>query len=191
MARVRSQLFRNISGKMWDVVFRQIKGKTFITSAPKKYNFSKSDAAVGARNNFSVAVSFAKCVNSIPEFKKIWSDGKLKGANSYSRLISANSKLISDGKLSQRNVILPRNLSDLVLKVSLEVDKILVKLKAPSTGKLHLIIAIRKNEESDYQFLHKSHSIESGQLEIIFDLTAEEISMFVSSHESFIYPAVL
>ncbi len=81
-----------VSGKVGDVVFREMHGKKFVSASPKKYKISQSKLAKKGRANFAASVKFAVTVNSIPQLKDIWSKVKAEGTNSYHRIIKYHSE---------------------------------------------------------------------------------------------------
>lgn len=109
MPEVKSTLFHYISGKSGNHVFRQMNGKTFYSIRPYKYNISQSEKARSSRSNFSLAVKFARLVNSEPILKLVWKKAKVKGTSPYHKIIKYNIGFISGNSLSLNNAITPRS----------------------------------------------------------------------------------
>ena len=126
MARVNKSVIGFISGKLGDVVFREMNRKKFVSVSAKKYKISQSAQAKKGRANFAAAVKLAKAVNSVPLLKEIWSTAKIEGTNSYHRIIKYNAKSIVQGNLTTANKITPEGLA-LTLS-SLEVQNNLLHL---------------------------------------------------------------
>jgi len=107
MVRIKNRVLGDPVGKIGNLVYRTINGKTFASIRPDKYNASQSKAAKSNRGRFAVAVQFAKYVNSIPELSKIWKQARVKGATSFNKIVKHNIGLIDNGSLTTRNIITP------------------------------------------------------------------------------------
>lgn len=107
MAIVKNPAIGNYSGRIGNHVYRVIKGKTYVSIRPIKYNASKSAAAKGARKNFSSTVKLAGSVNVVPILKKIWHASEIEGYSPYHKIIKSNSSLVKNGNLTTKNIISP------------------------------------------------------------------------------------
>ena len=60
-------MFNGFHGKFGNMVFRQMNGKTYISSAPRKSRLPRSDKQLKAQNRFQRAVMYAKAILADPE----------------------------------------------------------------------------------------------------------------------------
>lgn len=132
MARVNKSVIGFVSGKVGDVVFREMHGKKFVSATPKKYKISQSRLAKKGRADFAAVVKFAVTVNSIPQLKNIWSKIKAEGTNSYHRIIKHNAKLVNAGMLSTQNKITPDGISLNVISHEVKTDRLELTISFPS-----------------------------------------------------------
>jgi len=72
MARLINPTLGGVKGKIGNLVFRNMYGKTFIYSRPVKYTPSSDPASINRRKKFALVASFTKCVNSVFSIKSIW-----------------------------------------------------------------------------------------------------------------------
>ncbi len=107
MVRIKNRVLGDPVGKIGNIVYRTLNGKTFASIRPDKYNASQSKAAKSNRRRFAVAVQFAKYINSIPELSKIWKQSAVKGASSFNKIVKYNIGQIDNGFLTTRNIITP------------------------------------------------------------------------------------
>ena len=110
MAELIKSVLGQVNGQLNNLVFRKMNNKNFISVRPKKYKPGKSQASKNVRNSFAMAVALAKSVNSVSILKKIWTESKAKGTNSYHKLMSCNTKLAEHGSLTTLNIITPAGL---------------------------------------------------------------------------------
>ena len=107
MVRIKNRILGIPEGKLGNVVYRTMNGKTFASSRPANYNSSHSPKAKLNRNRFGIAIEFAKYVNSIPTLKNIWKSAKIKGTTSFNRIVKYNSKCIGEKSPTKNNIITP------------------------------------------------------------------------------------
>ena len=94
MVRIKDHsILAKPSGKVKNIVYRVMNGKTFASHRPLKYNASKSQVAVSQRSKFAVAIKFAKYVNSIPVLSNIWKEAEIKGTTSFNRIVKFNIRM--------------------------------------------------------------------------------------------------
>ncbi len=124
MARINKEILGEINGKLGNMVFRQLNGKTVMSVRPPNYKPAKTKAAKSARSKFAISVYFAKFINSIPNLKKVWNSAKISGTNSNQKIIKHNIKLIGEGILTHENIITPVAVPLLVENLSFDETKI-------------------------------------------------------------------
>ena len=132
MARVNKAVLGFISGKLGDVVFREMNGKKFVSVSAKKYKISQSADAKEGRANFAAVVKLAKTVNSFPLLKEIWTLTKTEGTNSYHKIIKNNAKQISEGNLTAANKITPAGLPLTLSSAAIQNNKLDLTFSFPS-----------------------------------------------------------
>lgn len=168
MAQLTNSILGNISGKLGDVVFRKVNGKTVICSRPKSFTPDSSLNGISRRNKFAVNSLFAAAANKIPVIKSIWqyflSAYPYVANNPYNAISKLNYKHLSNEEISDRNFLAPQigfqfhitnaNLTSKNLIISTEPlspsfyhDSILfinkfVKNKDPLSQKTNLHIAV-------------------------------------------------
>lgn len=109
MAQVNDNLLGNLSGRLGNVVFRKMNGKSFVSVRPKKYKPAKSEQAVKTKNKFGTIVKFAAYINSISELKAIWKSFAEKGKRGYNTIISINQSLIPPNILKNNMILINTN----------------------------------------------------------------------------------
>ena len=159
MGRLLKPVLGRASGKVGDLVFRIIKGKVYITSHIGSNKISDSPHCVNNRSRFSTVVKFAKTVNNLPDLKHIWNKSRIKGGNSYSKIISKNIKSISDNLITTSNKITPDGFSVTIKDVTLSKSKIslsfILDIDAVSSSglnfKSNFVIALSVPIETDIE----------------------------------------
>ena len=110
MSQIIKSVLGIFTGKVDNLVYRRLNGKSFVSHRPLHYKASRSAAAVKSRGNFAVTVKLAKAVNSEALLKEIWTLSTAKGTNSFHKLIKNNIKLVKEGSLTTSNKITPAGL---------------------------------------------------------------------------------
>ena len=86
MARILNGPFKGARGKLGNVVFKQINGKTFVCQKPH-HRKTTDERVLARRRRFSVNMKLSKCINNIKEAKK-FSDRSLNKNGSAFNLIT-------------------------------------------------------------------------------------------------------
>jgi len=107
---LKSPLIHRISGKLGDVVFRTIRGKTIICKRPV-VRPTNNPAVLSRRKKFSVNTKLSKCINDIPECKYLWTKAARNKMSAYNAIIKANYKNVSDSKLFSAPYLIPSSFS--------------------------------------------------------------------------------
>ena len=135
MAILKGGIFGDISGKLNNVVVRKVRGKDVVTVRPKKYKKTKSKKAKYVRSRFSIAVEWAKYINSIPILKEVWSYADIKGSSAFNKIEKYNIKQVDDNAPSLKNIITPHEQPNTSIcsfpieDISLNSQDIVCKLK--------------------------------------------------------------
>ena len=109
MAKVNQSVIGKLSGKLGDLVFRQINGKTFVSTRPKNYKPTKSKKAISNRNSFSQINLFASTINKNETLKQIWQTAKIDALSAYTKITKTNLKLSLNDGINIKNIIVPKS----------------------------------------------------------------------------------
>lgn len=109
MARVNQSVIGKLSGKLGDLVFRQVNGKSFVSVRPKKYNPTKSEKAKSVRSGFREINLFASTINKNETLKYLWSFSKIKARSSYTKILKSNLEKTPKTGICELNIITPEN----------------------------------------------------------------------------------
>jgi len=120
MAELKSGELGSPVGKIGNLVFRQMNGKTFVSNRPEKYNRSNSEKAKLSRSGFSTVVKFSKLICSYPVLKSCWKKARIEGTSPYHRIIKYNLPEIHLGLLTIKNRITPRGFNLSVFEITKE-----------------------------------------------------------------------
>lgn len=212
MAILKGGLFGDITGKLNNVVVRNVNGKDVVTVRPKKYKKTKSKKAKSVRSRFSIAVEFSKYINSIPILKEVWSIADIKGSSAFNKIEKFNIRNVNDNAPSLKNIITPHPqfnknicsfpIEDIILK-SKEIygplkDK---NLNYPQLGtyKYTLVFVFLflepKNKDDKYfvldNFLYPYFNLNSAENEIMISLNAGIKKKMTLYNKSIIYAAAI
>jgi hypothetical protein len=127
MAIRNSSAIGQISGKLENTVTRLRYGKYIVYSKPEKYDISYSPEAVNGRAKFANTVKLACLLNSVPEVAAVWKAAKIKGTNSYQRIIKHNAVHSSHKGITTKNIITPPGSFILPKNIMFIEDKVIIK----------------------------------------------------------------
>ena len=194
MARVNKAVLGFISGKLGDVVFREMNGKKFVSVSAKKYKISQSAEAKEGRANFAAAVKLAKTVNSIAALKEIWTSAKTDGTNSYHKIIKSNAKRVTGGNLTTANKITPDGLPLTLSSAEIQNNKLELSFSFPSdevSFPAELCIIFYFNKDIIHNQITKIEAAEPDDLYYLnLNLTPEIISALSEFPNPVVYFAV-
>ena len=120
MAQVNDNILGNLSGRLGNIVFRKMNGKSFASIRPKKYKPAKSEEAVKTKNKFATVVKFASYINSIPEIKTIWKSSALNGKRGYNTIITINQSLLSKDLLKDKETLI--NIDNIIVPKGMDIN---------------------------------------------------------------------
>lgn len=135
MAVNKKQVLGKPTGRVGNVVYRNVSGKTVISEYVKTIRISKSKNCVRNRSRFAVCTDFAVAASSVNPINKIWKYSNAPGRSAYTKLIKANIKLVDDSKPSPASTITPQggiNLS--IYNVAISNNSITVGYKINRTA---------------------------------------------------------
>jgi len=89
-------LYGRVSGKLGNVVYRQVNGKTIICKAPKKRGKNKSETSIKLTNNFSKATKLTGRIINVSEIKSYYEEKFKYGKSPRGRVMSHLIKIFND-----------------------------------------------------------------------------------------------
>ncbi|MEI8270241.1 MAG: hypothetical protein WCG45_02635 [bacterium] len=107
-ALLNNPLICKISGKLGDVVFRNVRGKTIICKRPV-VRPTNNPEVLRRRKRFSFNTKLAKCINDIPECKYLWTKSTHNKMSSYNAIIKANYDHVSDDRIVSTPYLFPQS----------------------------------------------------------------------------------
>ncbi len=109
MAINNKQVLGKPKGRIGDVVYRSVNGKTIMSEYVPTIKISKSKDSIRNRTRFGVCTDFATAASSIIPINKIWKSSDAPGRSAYTKLIKANIKLVDDKKPTSLTSLTPPN----------------------------------------------------------------------------------
>jgi len=94
MARISNYLGK-ISGKVGDVVYKSVHGKSYVCSVPSKYTAAMDPESIKRRSVFRFVNNFCSALNSILIIREIWKK-KAHNMSAFNFMIKLNYKNISE-----------------------------------------------------------------------------------------------
>jgi hypothetical protein len=107
MARATKKPLGGARGRVGDVIYRYMNGKTFISVYNDEIKVSQTDKAINNRSKFGTAIRFAKAVNSIIDLKKVWNHSSALGRSAYTKILKYNTLSIKPDFVSAVSSITP------------------------------------------------------------------------------------
>lgn len=129
MARAVKQPLGGVRGRVGDVIYRYINGKSFISVYNGDVKISKSEKSVSNRNKFGTAIKFAKAVNSVDDLKRVWDYSNAPGRSAYTKIFKDNSYRIQPDYLSTYCTITPRGVGYNLESFDLDTKFATVRIK--------------------------------------------------------------
>ena len=108
MGQLKDPALGNLNGKVGNIVGRDFGYGHYVSVRPKRYEVKKKLNEVGTKQRFHNVIKLAKTIINFPELKIIWDNCKMPGKRGYTRIISANSKLLKDNLPTTENIITPK-----------------------------------------------------------------------------------
>lgn len=202
MARLKSQTLGVINGKVGNIVYRQVNGKTFASIRPTKYNVTNTEKSVKVKNGFKNLVRFSAFVNSIPILKAIWSNKKIqRGKRTYNKIFSQNKGYIKSEKITKYFTIVPEGSNGNLYVSNLTVKNNKCNFVLNYRGDLEtifdynfVIVIIIYNSKLD-QYIYQSNEIileeKLNQHYVSLDLTDECSKNFSTDEESILFYTIV
>lgn len=103
-------LFKGISGKVGDLVFRQKNGKTIISRRPVRSK-NKSKAGIERENRFRLNSNISKCINKIEVYNEYWKREAKGKMSTYNAVMKANYPVVEAGRFNTEPMLTPNSMS--------------------------------------------------------------------------------
>jgi len=205
MARVTNGIFGNASGRVGKHVYRNIRGKNFVSIRPESYNISNSDKAIANRKKFGLTSSFAKFIAGNEALKQIWKQNSKDKSYTYNKIIKANAAYTKEQTLTPMNRIVPDNQISLIKNFSFEegvikadiIPETITTLFLPAEPVTFIFIFFIKNnpkeKEDEFSFSSMSLEISAGDMpdKISFPVSEELFALLRKSVSGVIYNTII
>lgn len=205
MARVTNGIFGSASGRVGKHVYRNIRGKTFVSIRPESYNISDSEKAVANRKKFGLTSSFAKFICSSQALKQIWRQNSKDKSYTYNKIIKANAAYTKEQTLTPLNRIVPDNHISLIKNFSFDEGVIKADFNSEEAKNLFLpeepvsfifIFFIKNNlkkKEGEFIFSLMTVETKAGEipLKISLPVTEELFTLLRKSVGGVIYSSII
>lgn len=106
MARLENYILGEIRGRLNNMVFKKLNGKTIISNRPRKYKI-KPVGKPTVKDKFSYTAKLAGTVNRNPFLRCIWDSVNIEASSPYHKILKINLGLSSLEKLTVKNIITP------------------------------------------------------------------------------------
>src|SRR3972149_1598523 len=106
MARLENYILGEIRGRLNNMVFKKLNGKTIISNRPRKYRIKPAGKPT-VKDKFSYSAKLAGKVNRNPFLRCIWDSVNIDGSSPYHKILKINLGLSSCDKLNIKNIITP------------------------------------------------------------------------------------
>lgn len=161
MAKVVDKFTGSFSGKLGDVVFRRYKnGSVFVARQKSVKTVSYSEKCINTRNNFKVAVGFAKVANKLPDIHTVWKNSRYEGRSPYTKILKSNIAFVNKNLLPGKSTKLtPGGFGIDMELLSISNEKICLNLSLPEFSKhvlnlklkLNIVLALYNPVKSDIE----------------------------------------
>lgn len=128
MARLKSNILGNLSGRLGNLSARIIDGITHFVSRPSVFKINRSPKAEAARKKFAVTVNFITGILSVPELKYVWQKAGIKGKYLRSSMFKLNYHFFEGGSPTLLNIITPSGFTPAVKGLTISEDNIDIEL---------------------------------------------------------------
>ncbi|MFZ4589484.1 MAG: hypothetical protein ACOYN6_00675 [Ignavibacteria bacterium] len=139
MARAVKQPLGGVRGRVGDVIYRYMNGKSFISVYNSEVKISQSQKSIENRNKFGAAIKFAKAVNSVGDLKKVWDYSNAPGRSAYTKIFKENNHKIHPDYLSPLCSITPQGIGYNLDSFELDTKFATVKIKIDRTHEQNLL----------------------------------------------------
>lgn len=180
MARVNEQLLGRINGKIGNLVFRNINGRTFVSRRPKKYNIKGTKESSKVKNGFKNLITFSSFVNSIPILHNLWGSKIIKGKRAYNKIFSHNKEHLKSAEINENFSITPQPVEFKIIIYNVNIEAGYVYLdfhsdyEPPSECFYHYVLVFYCLKQNKFVYqTGKLQNIEPGK-RILINLPLEK-----------------
>ncbi|PIW99507.1 MAG: hypothetical protein COZ80_04975 [Ignavibacteria bacterium CG_4_8_14_3_um_filter_37_9] len=205
MARVTNGILGSASGRVGKHVYRNIRGKNFVSIRPESYNICNSDKSIANRKKFGLTSSFAKFIANNDALKQIWKQNSRDKSYTYNKIIKANAAFTKEQTLTPVNRIVPDNQLTLIKNFSFGegiikediITEIANTLFSPIEPVTFIFIFFIKNnpkeKEDEFAFSLMFLEIFAGDMpeKISLPVTEELFSLLRKSISGVIYNTII
>lgn len=107
MAKLKKQVFGEISGALGSVIFRDYKGVNVASMRPSNINIPNDPSALARRARFTLAAKLAKAIRQSREVKLSWVFNTPSNLTTHSYMVQVNYPFVSDSTLSDYFRLVP------------------------------------------------------------------------------------
>lgn len=139
MARATKKPLGGARGRVGDVIYRYMNGKTFISVYNDEIKVSQTKEAINNRSKFGTAIKFAKSVNSISDLKKVWNHSSATGRSAYTKIMKYNTLSIKPDFVSEVCSITPGGIGYKMESFDFNIYDAIVNVKIDRTFAQNLL----------------------------------------------------
>ncbi|GAB6283670.1 MAG: hypothetical protein STSR0008_24590 [Ignavibacterium sp.] len=95
MAKINKEILGKVRGSLGDITFRQLNGKTYISTKPVSFVPGTDANSIARREKFSLAVKIAKSINSVSILKDVWAKDTPQNVSVFNHIMRSNYPMIN------------------------------------------------------------------------------------------------
>ena len=134
MAFVRDQHLGVIQGALGPQVFKNRRGKSYVSQLPHNSGKVPSLNVINSRKKFGIVTRFAQAINSIPALKTIWDIATPDSMSPYNGIFKTNYPSVTSSDVKDTALIVPRFYGFGVNTTDLSIDGSSVNLSIDALG---------------------------------------------------------
>ena len=139
MARAVKKPLGGVRGRVGDVVYRYMNGRTFISVYNNEVKISQTKESKNNRSKFGTVIKFAKAVNSVPDLNNVWIFSSEPGRSAYTKIFKHNYGSIKPDSVSGFCKITPKGVGLFIDSFELNPDNVTVKIKIDRSSEQRLL----------------------------------------------------
>ena len=139
MARAVKKPLGGVRGRVGDVIYRYMNGRTFVSVYNGEVKISQTEESKNNRSKFGTTIKFAKAVNSVSGLNKIWNFSSEPGRSAYTKIFKYNHYSIQSDFVSPYCNITPTGAGFSVESFELNVNNITIKIKIDRSAEQRLL----------------------------------------------------
>ena len=139
MARAVKKPLGGVRGRVGDVIYRYMNGRTFVSVYNGEVKISQTKESKNNRSKFGTVIKFAKAVNSVPDLNKVWNFSTEPGRSAYTKIFKHNYISIIPDSVSEFCKITPKGVGLFIDSFELNPDNVTVKIKIDRSSESRLL----------------------------------------------------